>query len=228
MIPNRKLIIPYTAPYFAYVLIASVFTNTISIEYNYLIRLVAISAILLWAKKWYFTVIGPKSPYHSILVGMIAGLFGLIIWVSLLSPFVSVDKQHPWSFNAFILKLICAGFLVPVFEEFFIRGFLFRLILQWDFVRKKGAKDSVQTVLDDMSINDVEPGAWSWMAVILSTILFASGHQSQEWLAAIVYGLLMAFLLIIRKDILSCIVAHSVTNISLALYVFTTGKWHLW
>lgn len=109
-----------------------------------------------------------------------------------------------------------------------MRGFVFRLALQWDEARKSKAKDALQTAFDERSVNDVQQGAWSWAAVIISTLAFTSGHTVPEWPASIAYGLLMAGLYIYRKDLLSCIVAHAVTNIALAFYVFYTGKWYLW
>lgn len=118
--------------------------------------------------------------------------------------------------------------LVPVFEELFIRGFILRFALQWDVARKKSMNEPLQATLDEKSVNDVEPGAWSWAALVFSTIAFTSGHHLQEWLAALAFSSLMSLLWIIRKDLISCIVAHSITNISLAFYVFTTGKWNLW
>ena len=46
--------------------------------------------------------------------------------------------------------------------------------------------------------------------------------------ASIAYGLLMVGLWIARKDLLTCVVAHGVTNVSLALYVHATGAWNAW
>ena len=228
MIPNRDLILPYAAPYFAYVLIASAFGDYTSIEINYLIRLIAVSLLILWAWKRYSPIKGPKSPFVSIVIGIMAGFLGLLIWVLLLTPFVEVKNSSPWSYYAFSLRLICAGLLVPVFEELLIRGFILRFAFQWDTARKKAQKSPLQSVLDEKSVNDVAPGAWSSMAIVISTIAFTSGHHFAEWPAAIAFSLLMVFLWIIRKDLITCIVAHSITNISLAFYVFMTGRWNLW
>ena len=74
----------------------------------------------------------------------------------------------------------------------------------------------------------VGPGAWSWPAVAISTAAFTSGHHLHEWPAAMAFGSLMAWLWILRKDLIACIVAHSVTNIALAFYVLKTGNWHFW
>jgi uncharacterized protein len=228
MIPNHKLLVPYAAPYFAYVLIATVAERFVPMEVNYLLRIIIVSATLLWARKWYFLFKGPKSPAVSVFVGVVAGVAGLILWIVLLTPFASGADAKPWTNSAFALRLLSAGFLVPIFEEVLMRGFVFRLALQWDEARKSKAKDALQTAFDERSVNDVQQGAWSWAAVIISTLAFTSGHTVPEWPASIAYGLLMAGLYIYRKDLLSCIVAHAVTNIALAFYVFYTGKWYLW
>jgi CAAX protease family protein len=228
MIPNRRLILPYAAPYFVYIFIASVFKNHISVENSYIARLIVVSLLLLWARKWYFSIKGPKSVYGSIATGSIAGVLGFFIWVLFLTPFVGTKNSSALSHGAFLLKFISVGILVPVFEELFMRGFIFRIAYQWDITRKTADGEPLQITLDTQSVNDVVPGTWSWPAVFLSTIAFVLGHYPQEWLAATAYGLLMVYLWIIRKDLLSCIVAHAVTNISLALFVVTTGRWNFW
>ena len=38
----------------------------------------------------------------------------------------------------------------------------------------------------------------------------------------------MAALWIARKDLLSCVVAHAVANLALALWVWTSGRFELW
>ena len=72
------------------------------------------------------------------------------------------------------------------------------------------------------------PGAWNMAAISISTIAFAAGHMLAEWPAAIVYSILISILWIIRKDLLSCMVAHGTTNLTLALYVYYTGQWGFW
>ena len=228
MLTNRQLIIPYTAPYLAYVGIASIPPSFISVEINYLLRVFAVSALLLWARRWYCTLTGPRSLKGSMLVGTSVGIIGVILWIALLAPFTSVSTSAPWSFQGFVLRLFCAGLLVPFFEEIMMRGFIFRLALQWDSLRKYQTEETLQTVLDEHSINDVEPGQWSWLAVIISTLFFTAGHAMHEWLAALTFGLLMAFLWAYRKDLVACITAHAVANTVLAFYVFTTGNWHYW
>ena len=228
MLTNRQLIIPYTAPYLAYVGIASIPHSYISIEINYLLRVFVVSALLVWARRWYCTLTGPRSLKGSMLIGTGAGIIGVTLWITLLSPFTSAANSTTWSLQGFALRLFCAGLLVPLFEEIMMRGFVFRLALQWGSARKNQTADPLQTVLDEHSVNDVAPGQWSWLAVIMSTFFFTAGHAMHEWLAALSFGLLMALLWVDRKDLVACITAHAVANTALALYVFTTGNWHYW
>lgn len=227
MISNRRLILPYAAPFLAYVFIAS-FLGDLSKEINYILRIICTSGALIWAWKWYCPLAGPKSKIGSIGWGIIFGATGLIIWNILLAPFAPKEDAEAWNTSAFLLRLFSAGLLVPVFEEILMRGFIFRLALQWDMGRKQNTTAPLEAALDERSINDVTPGAWSWAAVIISTLVFASGHLTYEWPAAIGYGLLMSFLWIKRQDLISCIAAHATTNILLGLYVYKTQHWYLW
>ncbi len=228
MIENKRLLLPYVAPYFSYVFIASVFQDVVSHEINYILRIIASGGLLYWARNWYLPIRGPKSISSSITTGTVFGIIGCILWIVLLIPFTSGENASPWSTTGFLLRLSTAGLLVPLFEELMIRGFAFRLAYQWYECRLQKVEDPLSTALHERSINDVEPGEWSWAAVVISTLVFMIGHAYAEWPAAIAYGLLISFLLIKQKDLLSCIIAHGVTNICLAVYVYTTNSWQLW
>lgn len=228
MITNRSLLLPYAVPYLAYVGIASVLGDLIPVEFNYLLRIILCSCLLAWAWKWYIPLSGPKSTLTSVVVGIPAGFAGLLIWIVLLTPFTPESDSSSWSATGFLLRLTAATLLVPVIEEVLMRGFIFRLAHQWWEERKKKQTDPLVTALDERSVNEALPDSWSWMAVLVSTLVFVIGHHLYEWPAAAAYGLLMASLLILRKDLVCCITAHAVTNLSLALYVAQTGSYHLW
>lgn len=226
MLTNRQLLLPYMAPYLAYVAIASLPGDILSREVNYGLRLVVVAALLVWARRWYCCLTGPYSPVVSALWGIAAGVAGTALWIGLLAPFVS-DAAEPWTGAAFVLRLFAAGLLVPVFEELMIRGYVFRVALQWGRERKKGGQ-ALQAALDERSLNEVGAGEWSWIAVVVSTVAFAAGHSMAEWPGAVGYGLLMCLLWVWRRDLVSCIVAHATTNIVLAAYVWTSGNWQYW
>jgi membrane protease YdiL (CAAX protease family) len=226
MLTNRQLLLPYMAPYLAYVALASLPGEMLPREVNYGLRLAAVSALLFWARGWYCSLTGPNSPLVSALWGIAAGVAGAGLWVGLLAPFVP-DAAEPWTGPAFVLRLFAAGLLVPVFEELMMRGYVFRVALQWGQERKKGGQ-TLQAALDERSLDEVGAGEWSWVAVAVSTLAFTAGHGASEWPGAVAYGLLMCLLWIWRKDLVSCIVAHATTNICLAVYVWTSGNWQYW
>jgi membrane protease YdiL (CAAX protease family) len=227
---NRQLLLPYLAPYFAYVGVASLVdtfaADRISHELDYAIRLVLTSAALIWAWRFYVPLRGPRSPLGSVAVGVAAGLVGLALWIALLAPFAS--EGEAWRPSAWLLRGLVSSTLVPVFEEQLMRGYVLRFAIQWDRARDAGAEDPFGVALDQSSIARIEPGAWTWTALLISTALFTVGHTQPEWPAALAYGLLMAGLWIWRQDLLSCVVAHAVTNAALAVYVRATGQWGLW
>jgi len=226
-VPNRALLLPYAAPYLAYVGIASILQDRISVELNYGLRLLLVPALLLWARRWFVALTGPRSPWGSAAVGAAVGLAGGGIWIALLAPFVPAEAPA-WGGLAFGLRFAAAGLVVPLCEELLMRGYLLRLAYQWDAKRREGEPQALAAALDEMTIFDVAPGAWSGWAVVLSTVAFAAGHQVAEWPAALAFGALMAGLWAVRRDLLSCVVAHAAANVFLAIYVRATGAWGLW
>jgi membrane protease YdiL (CAAX protease family) len=223
---NRQLLLPYLAPYFAYVLVATLAADRVPREVDYAARMVVTSAALIWAWRFYVPLRGPRSAATSIALGAGAGLVGLALWIALLAPFV--EGGEAWEPGAWGLRALAATTLVPVFEEQLMRGYVLRFAIQWDRARSAGAGDPFGVALDKSSIADIEPGAWTWTALLISSGVFALGHLQAEWPAALAYGFLMAGLWIWQRDLLTCVVAHAVTNASLALYVRATGSWALW
>jgi len=154
-------------------------------------------------------------------------LAGTFLWIALLSPFVPSGDLASDNFS-FLMRLFASTLLVPVFEELLMRVYVFRLAHQWYVERKTNTQDAYQKVVHEKSPNDFKPGDWNLFAIIFSTTIFTLGHQVIEWPSAIVYGLLMALLWILRKDILSCIIAHATTNLAFGIYVYATGSWQYW
>ena len=222
---NYKLFLPYVGPYFAYVIIASLFDG-LSPLLNYSIRIITVSILLLWFWRWYAAITGPKSTSISVLYGIIFGIAGTILWIILLKPFVHEGSKSWDNFEIFI-RLIASSLLVPIFEELLMRAYIFRVAFQWSMERKKN-KNALENVLHEKSINNFEPGAWNTSAILISTLAFTLGHRIHEFPAASLYGILMIFLWIKRKDLVSCIVAHGTTNLILGLYVVLTRHWELW
>ncbi len=224
---NRALLLPYLLPYLLYTGIATVPRAWLGPELSYGARLAATAAALTWFWRRYAPLRGPHAPGLSVLIGIGVGLVGSALWIALLHPFVQRGGEA-WSATGFWLRMLSAGALVPLFEEWLMRGYVLRLAVQWVQARRAGAADAFEQAFERSSIDQVEPGAWTPLAVVISTTLFTLGHASPEWAAAAAYGLLLAGLWILRKDLLSCVAAHAATNISLAFYVRASGHWALW
>ncbi|MCP4451895.1 MAG: CPBP family intramembrane metalloprotease [Planctomycetes bacterium] len=224
---NGDLLLPYFLPYGVFVIIASLPDGLLTQEWRFSIQILLTTILLAWYWKRFVPFKGPKSPFVSMIVGVIAGVLGAILWALLLKPFVD-PAGKPYSNCAFVLRMAAAGLLVPIFEELLTRGFLLRAGVQWDNLRKQGVDDPLDTTLNACSIAEVQPGQITTLAVIISTVGFAAGHTMAEWPAAIAYGLLMVALWVIRKDLLSCIIAHGTTNIALGIFAKATGQWGLW
>jgi membrane protease YdiL (CAAX protease family) len=112
-----------------------------------------------------------------------------------------------WAF--IIVRMIGAVLVVPVMEELFWRDFLWREIIS----------------PNDFKLAEV--GEFEWPAVLIVAGAFALVHGNW-WLTSIVWGLMVAGLLVYTKSLGACIIAHATTNLLLALYVLKTQDWAFW
>jgi CAAX prenyl protease-like protein len=169
-------------------------------------------------------------PQTNVLPGTAVGIVGIVLWIALshlrleavlpeylpsaLVPaprvaFNPFEQLHsPWAIGLFLAaRLMGLVILVPLAEELFWRGFLARWLISPDW-------------------RQVPIGRFSTMSFVVVTLLFTLSHP--EWFAAAVYCALLNALLIYTKDLWNCIVAHSVSNLLLAVYVVAGGEWWLW
>jgi len=69
-------------------------------------------------------------------------------------------------------------------------------------------------------------GELDWAAIALVALLFASLHV--QWITALVWGSMIAGLLVLTRSLGACIIMHGMTNFLLGLYVLKTGEWYFW
>lgn len=222
-----SLLFTYVVPYFAYVLTLMLPEDVVPKPWAYGLATIAAAAGIAWAWRWYVPLRGPRSPLGSLVAGAAIGVVGTGLWLAIKAPFYEAGGE-PWTPSAFWMRVLASTTVVAVFEELLFRGLVLRGAVTWDRLRRAGARDPLGEALHDHGPQDVEPGAWTGWALAISSIAFATGHAPGEWVAAIAYGLLMAGLWVWRKDLLSCVVAHGVTNFTLALWVWQTGQWEVW
>lgn len=123
------------------------------------------------------------------------------------NPFKDIaSPAFRWTFIP--LRWACAALVVPVMEELFWRDFLWRSF----------------SAPADFKLADV--GERDWRAAVFVSLLFATVHI--QWITAIGWGLLVAWLLIRTRSLGACVVAHAVTNFLLGAYVLYTHDWYYW
>lgn len=158
----------------------------------------------------------------SILWGVGAGLLVCVLWIwpesfefyrrfFIVGPAAPPDAPSPYDpavcgWTLTLIKLAGSAFVIAPAEELFFRSFLYRWI--------QGG-DSAGARLDRFDLT-----AFLW-----TVGLFALEHDRYlaGAMAGAVYGLLA-----IRKGLASAIIAHVVTNLTLALYILLTASWQFW
>lgn len=224
---NGDLLLPYLVPYGAYVGVATIGSG-LSEEVDYALRILITALSLLFLRNRFQRISGPNSKLASVAVGVVAGVFGVLLWVALLVPFQDPSAGEPFTMVAFLLRLAAATLVVPLAEELLFRGYVLGIVTQWRTAQIARESDPIGVTLDKLSVHEIAPGAWTVVAVLVSSAAFAMGHGPAQWVAAFGYGILMAGLWIARGDLLTPITAHAVTNLVLYLYVFNTEQWGLW
>lgn len=110
-----------------------------------------------------------------------------------------------WTFLA--IRFFGLAAVVPVIEEFFLRGFVMRFFM-------------------DRQWWTIPFGKADRMAVILGTAVPMMMHPG-ELLATIVWFSMVTWLMLRTRNIWDCVVAHALTNLILGIYVVSTGTWRL-
>jgi CAAX prenyl protease-like protein len=110
-----------------------------------------------------------------------------------------------WGFLA--VRFLGLVAVVPIIEEFFLRGFLMRLVTERDWW-------------------DVPFGKVNAAAVAVGTLVPMLMHPG-ELVAAAVWFSMVTWLLVRTRSIWDCIAAHATTNLVLGIYVVASGQWRL-
>lgn len=106
-----------------------------------------------------------------------------------------------------LVRFFGLALLVPVIEEAFLRAFLMRFVMHDNWT-------------------EIPFGTVNRMALAAGILVPVLYHP--EKLAALVWFSLVTWLMVRTKNFWNCVVAHSVTNLLLGIYVVTTGSWQLW
>jgi CAAX prenyl protease-like protein len=106
------------------------------------------------------------------------------------------------------VRVVESGVLVPIVEELFWRGWLMRWLIRSDFL-------------------SVPPGTYTAFSFWSVVVLFAAEH-GPYWDVGLLAGVAYCWCMLRTRSLADCIVAHSVTNAALAVYVLVSGQWQYW
>lgn len=187
---------------------------------SYIIKTLLTGVLLILLRRNY-----TKINWNYAWLGVIVGIVGIVQWVGMeklllhlwpnyprpsaepIDPFTQISSPALlWSFIA--IRLLGPVLVVPFMEEYFWRDFLWRTIV----------------APNDFKLAQI--GEWDWKAFAIVTLAFASVHI--QWMTAIVWGAMMAWLLVRTRSLGACIIAHGITNLLLGIYVLHTHDWAFW
>jgi CAAX prenyl protease-like protein len=211
--------------------------NSLGIRYAHYPLIYTAKIALTIAAMLYVVPGYRQFPFRISLLAVVVGLVGGAIWIAIcnlrleehlvdwlgaknrLVGWLGLGKRPaynpleqlaatPGRAYAFLaVRFLGLVLIVPVIEEFFLRGFLMRFVIRdawWE-----------------VPLGDVTTAA-----IVVGTLFPVLYHP--EKLAALAWFSLVTWLMIRTRNIWDCVAAHAITNAMLGVYVVTQGEWRLW
>jgi uncharacterized protein len=212
-------------------------TIGLSIPYAYYPWLYAAKIVLTLVAMGFVWPGYRRFPLRVGLLAIVVGVVGAALWIGLCTLDWEHVYLAPWLSQVGLSSLIGAGdrpafnpfqqwagrpglawgflairflglvVIVPVIEEFFLRGFVMRFFMDRDWW-------------------NVPFGTASRLAIVLGTAVPMLMHPG-ELLAAAVWFSMVTWLMVRTRNIWDCVAAHAVTNLLLGIYVVWFGVWRL-
>ncbi len=140
-------------------------------------------------------------------------LVGLGHWTTLgdraaFDPFAALGTVPTWMVLFLAVRLTGLVVIVPLVEEFFLRGFLMRFVEKPDWWT-------------------IELGTVTKMGAGV-VVLYAVLSHPAEIIAAALWFSLITLLYSRTRSIWDCVVAHAVTNAMLGVFILLFRDWTLW
>jgi CAAX protease family protein len=211
---------PYVSPFVVFLVLTYIGAQFPGLAHIwYAAKTLVVGTMLFVFRRRYPELRWSRTPVEWML-GICCGIVVLVVWVApekLLAPLMmgepggfdpgsfGLSESARWSVVA--IRIFGASVVVPVMEELFWRSFLMRYFVSSNF-------------------RQVALGTFRAVSFVLIAIAFGLEHH--RWLVGILAGVLYGGLLVWRRDLFSCVLAHGVTNLGLGLYVVRTGHWTFW
>ncbi|HEV2969958.1 MAG TPA: CAAX prenyl protease-related protein [Pirellulales bacterium] len=201
----------------------------LGIEYRHYPLIYTVKILLTVAAIAYVYPGYRQFPCRASLLAIMVGVVGAVVWIALAwtqrtiqshlgwTPGVGArsafNPQHElasspaWAYGFLAIRFVGLALVVPVIEEFFLRGFLTRYFVAPEWWT-------------------VPFGRVNRLAIIAGTALPVLMHPG-EALAAAVWFSAVTWLMLRTRNVWDCIAAHAVTNLLLGIYVVVSGNWWL-
>jgi CAAX prenyl protease-like protein len=190
--------------------------------------------ILLTTAAIIFVLPGYREfPLRLSPLAVAAGAVGVIVWVGLcrlnieqrllvplglarfidlgtrsgFNPLEELQENPTWAWGFLAIRFAGLALVVPLAEEFFLRGFLMRFVV-------------------DARWWEVPMGKANTWAVVLATLVPMLMHPA-ELLAAAAWFSLITWMYLRTRNVWDCVLAHAVTNLLLGFYVVAWDQWQL-
>ena len=173
------------------------------------------AALLIWFWRVY-ELHAPRKLWLAVAIGLVVfalwiapqQFFGLAQRLTGFDPevFASQPALYCLTVGFRFLRLVI---VVPLVEEIFWRGFLLRYLINERFT-------------------EVPIGAFSWLSFGVVTVAFGFTHSPADWVAALVTGALYNLVAYRTRSLMSCVIAHAVTNLLLGTWIMATRQWGFW
>jgi CAAX prenyl protease-like protein len=218
--PARRYVGPTIAFVAPFVIYAGMILLPLSPGVLFPVRYVIVLAVVVFASRP-FVSLKPSRPLASLAVGT-------LVFVTWVGPDLLFHYRHHWLFENVItghaasslppalrtnvlflaIRVLSTVALVPVVEELFWRGWLMRWWIHRNFLT--------------VPLGTYRPAAF-WLAAVL----FACEH-GPYWEVGLIAGIVYNLWMLHTGNLADCILAHAVTNSTLAVYVLAAGEWEYW
>jgi len=211
---------PYVAPFVAFILLTYGGGHWPEAAHLWYLAKTVVVGAMLWSFRRHYPELRPGGGGGNWAIATVVGGVVLAVWVAperLLAPLMMGEPSgfDPHAFGlgtsltwaVIAVRLLGASVVVPVMEELFWRSFLMRYLIQADFRR-------------------ISVGTFSAFSFVAVAVAF--GFEHHRWLVGIFAGVAYGGLLVWRRDLFTCVLAHAITNLGLGIYVLKTGQWNFW
>jgi CAAX prenyl protease-like protein len=171
-----------------------------------------------------------QFPFRFSVLAIVVGLIGAAVWIALaifqremiagrlgwdfglgkrseFNPLAQFADRRAWAYGFLAIRFFGLVIVVPLIEEFFLRGFAMRFVMDADWWK-------------------VPFGNANRLAIVVGTLLPVLMHP-QEAIAAATWFSAITWLMLRTQNIWDCVAAHAVTNLFLGVYVVASGNWWL-